>query len=75
MYAEKFKLSKDAKILVFNDEKVIGQIASARWLIVNRSKKYEGILREAIDQSQKSVFYHREVIVELDKEFSVKSPF
>lgn len=76
MDAEEFNLPKDAKILVFNDGKVVGRTASARRVIGEPSidqKKYEGILREAIYQSRKRTVYHGEVIVGLDKEFSVKS--
>lgn len=76
MHTEEFKLPQDAKILVFNDGKVVGRTASARRVIGEPTidqKKYEGILREAVYQSRKRVFYHGEVIVGLDNEFSVKS--
>lgn len=76
MHAEEFKLPQDAKILVFNDGKVVGRTASARRVIGELTidqKKYEGILREAVYQSRKRAIYHGEVIVGLDNEFSVKS--
>ncbi len=75
-HAKEFQLPKEAKVLVFNDGKVVGRTASARRIIGEPAvdqKKYEGILREAIYQGQKRAFYHGEVVVGLDKEFSVKS--
>lgn len=75
-HTEELKLPKDSKVLVFNDGEIVGRTAAARRVIgepeINQVK-YEKILREAIYQSRTRQFYHGEVIVGLEQEFSVKA--
>jgi len=69
-------LPEEAKMLIFNDGKIVGRTAAARVVIGHPgvdSDYYQGILREALYQSRKQNFYTADVVVGLDEKFMVKS--
>jgi len=68
-------LPEEAKMLIFNDGKIVGRTAAARVVIGHPgvdSDYYQGILREALYQSTKQQFYTANVVVGLDEKFMVK---
>ncbi|ONI38765.1 phosphoenolpyruvate carboxykinase [Candidatus Epulonipiscium fishelsonii] len=69
-------LDDDAKILLLNDGTVFGRTAAARRILgepgINQAE-YATKIREAIYLSRTKKFYHAQVIVGLDKDFSVKA--
>lgn len=68
-------LPEEAKMLIFNDGKVVGRTAAARIVIGHPgvdSDYYQGILREALFQASKQKFYSADIIVGLDEKFMVK---
>ncbi|GMA47851.1 phosphoenolpyruvate carboxykinase (ATP) [Tetragenococcus muriaticus] len=75
-HTQELGLPEEAKMLIFNDGKVVGRTAAARVVIGHPgvdSDYYQGILREALYQSTKQQFYTANVIVGLDEKFMVKS--
>ncbi|GBD79427.1 putative uncharacterized protein [Tetragenococcus halophilus subsp. halophilus] len=69
-------LPEEAKMLIFNDGKIVGRTAAARVVIGHPgvdSDYYQGILREALYQSKEQNFYTADVVVGLDEKFMVKS--
>lgn len=75
-HTKELGLPEDAKVIVFNDGKVVGRTAAARRIIrhpgIDR-KLYEGILRDALFQGTRKKFYGGEVVVGLDEAFMVKA--
>lgn len=69
-------LDEDTKILLFNDGNVHGRCAAARRIIgeegVNPTE-YALKIREAVYNTHKKKLYHAQVVVGLDKDFSVKA--
>ncbi|MFC4771519.1 phosphoenolpyruvate carboxykinase (ATP) [Enterococcus hermanniensis] len=75
-FTNELQLPTDAKVLVTNDGKIVGRTAAARRIIGqkgNNQNFYSELLREAIFQARKKTFYSGEVIVGLDKSFTIKS--
>ncbi|WP_430609252.1 phosphoenolpyruvate carboxykinase (ATP) [Enterococcus sp. DIV0876] len=75
-HTEELGLPHDAKVIVFNDGKVVGRTAAARRIIgqpgIDKGM-YEAVLRDALFQGTRKKFYSVEVVVGLDNEFMVKS--
>ncbi|MDN6639393.1 MAG: phosphoenolpyruvate carboxykinase (ATP) [Tetragenococcus sp.] len=75
-HTKELGLPEEAKMLIFNDGKVVGRTAAARVVIGHPgvdSDYYQGILREALYHSTKQNYYKANVIVGLDEKFMVKS--
>lgn len=75
-HTKELGLPEEAKMLIFNDGKVVGRTAAARVVIGHPgvdSDYYQGILREALYHSTKQNYYRGNVIVGLDEKFMVKS--
>lgn len=69
-------LPADAKVLVANDGKVVGRTAAARRIIGQPgidAKYYGDLLREAMFIGTRRQFYTGDVVVGLDREFSVQA--
>lgn len=75
-HTDELGLPADAKVLVANDGRVVGRTAAARRIIgqpgIDR-KYYADILREAVFTGTRRQFYTGDVVVGLDKEFSVRA--
>lgn len=75
-HTKELGLPEDAKVIVFNDGKVVGRTASARRIIGHpgiQRELYEDILRDALYQGTRKQFYGGEVVVGLDEAFMVKA--
>ncbi len=75
-HTDELGLPADAKVLVANDGRVVGRTAAARRIIGQPgidAKLYASILREAVFAGTRRQFYTGDVIVGLDKEFSVRA--
>lgn len=69
-------LPDDAKVLVYNNGKIVGRTAAARVIAEypeTDTKQYEGIIREAIFEGRAEKFLKTEVYVGLDADFMMKS--
>lgn len=75
-HTEELGLPADAKVLVFNDGKIVGRTAAARRILgqpgVNATE-LQAILREAVYQSGHKKYYTGDVVVGLDPDFMVKA--
>ena len=76
IHTKELGLPEDAKVIVFNDGKVVGRTAAARRIIGHpgiQRELYEDILRDALYQGTRKQFYGGEVVVGLDEAFMVKA--
>lgn len=72
--AEKLGLSKDSKVLIFNDGIITGRQAKARRLInKDNVNKYSSMLRDVIFKSRKKKMYHGIAYVGLHEDFMIKA--
>ncbi|WP_127849600.1 phosphoenolpyruvate carboxykinase (ATP) [Lacticaseibacillus hulanensis] len=75
-HTDELGLPADAKVLVANDGRVVGRTAAARRIIGQPgidAKYYGDVLREAVFAGTRRQFYTGDVVVGLDKEFSVSA--
>ncbi|KRM54650.1 phosphoenolpyruvate carboxykinase (ATP) [Lacticaseibacillus sharpeae] len=75
-HTDELGLPADAKVLVSNDGRVVGRTAAARRIIGQPgidAKYYADILREAVFAGTRRQFFTGDVVVGLDKEFSVRA--
>ena len=73
---EEFGLSRDAKVLLFNDGSVTGRCAAARKIAGEPETDCNDLdkkLMDAIYDTRWLTLYHAEVCIGLDKEFMVKA--
>ncbi len=69
-------LQEDAKVLLFNDGAVTGRCAQARKIIGQNNtsqETYASKIRDAVYETRGRKLYHTEVVVGLDKAFTVKA--
>lgn len=73
---EKLGLPDQAKVLLFNDGRVVGRNAAARVILDEEEvdeEEYAGLTREAVYQMRYKNLYHATAVIGLDEDFMVRA--
>ncbi len=73
---EEIGLSRDAKVLLFNDGATTGRFAGARVIVGDPNvdlNEYSSIAREAVYQSRYKKLYHAQCIIGLHEDFMIRA--